>query len=117
MCVIHTTQVVWLGKPVTDSTWETAESLPTTLVQEYESGIVRDIQKESFTTGGQTVHTLSTVPVTRGEESTTKRLKIDLAEHDSLSSGYGKYLMCVYNMANSMLVKVITWLHLVTSLS
>ena len=48
-------QVIWLGRPIADSTWEPESSLPPSLVADYEAGILREIQKETFTTGGQTV--------------------------------------------------------------
>ena len=47
------------GCLATDSTREPESTLPPSLVADYEAGIVREIQKESFTTGGRTVHTLS----------------------------------------------------------
>ena len=76
-------QVVWLGRPIADSTWEPESSLPPSLVSEYEAGILREIQKETFTTGGQTVHTLSTSTT----ESNVKRPRTDLSEHNSTLSG------------------------------
>ena len=38
-------QVVWLGRPVAESTWEDAASLPSSMISEYEQGISRDVQK------------------------------------------------------------------------
>ena len=66
-------QIVWLGRPITDSTWEPESTLPPSLVADYEAGIVREIQKESFTTGGQTVHTLSA----SATEPNVKRLRTE----------------------------------------
>ena len=45
---------------MTESTWKPVESLPVTLVEEYEAGIRQDIQKDALTTGGQTVYTVLT---------------------------------------------------------
>ena len=82
-------QVVWLGRPITESTWEPEASLPQTLVKEHEAGITQDIQKDTLTSGGQTVHTLSTTRVQfKNVESIPKRVKTDPAENISDPSGY-----------------------------
>ena len=85
---IHTctgipTQVVWLGRPITDSTWEPESNLPSTLVAEYEAGIVREVQKQTFTTGGQTVHTLSA----SATQPSVKRPRTDVSEYTSALLG------------------------------
>ena len=40
-------QVVWLGRPIADSTWEPESTLPPSVVADYEAGIVQEIQKHS----------------------------------------------------------------------
>ena len=72
-------QVVWLGRPIADSTWEPESTIPPSLVREYEAGILREIHKQTFTTGGQTVHTLSA----SAREPNVKRPRTDLFEHNS----------------------------------
>lgn len=55
----YSQQVVWLGKPVLDSTWEPLSALPSNLVADFERGVQHDICTHSSTSGGQTVHTIS----------------------------------------------------------
>lgn len=52
--------MVWLGRPVTESTWEPAASLPQNLVDDYEKGIQHDVCQLSSTSGGQTIHAIAT---------------------------------------------------------
>ena len=54
-------QVIWLGRPVTESSWELASSFPDVLIQDYEHGIQHDLHQKSYTSGRQTIHTLYTV--------------------------------------------------------
>lgn len=44
-----------------ESTWEPAASLPQNLVADFESGITKEVERQSVTAGGQTLHTLATV--------------------------------------------------------
>ena len=83
MTVLMLMQVVWLGRPIADSTWEPESTLPSSLVRDYEAGILREIHAETFTTGGETVHTLSASV----REPNAKRPRTDLSEHDSSLSG------------------------------
>lgn len=87
LCV-HNLQVVWLGKAETESTWEPESSLPKVLVANYEAGVVSEVQRETFVTGGQTVHTLTTTKTTGSEtESNSKRPRMDQSETVSDPSG------------------------------
>ena len=52
-----------IGEATLATTWEMSSSLPKQLVDEFECGIQRDIIDEAFTSGGETVHTLSSKPV------------------------------------------------------
>lgn len=52
-------QVVWFNTATTKSSWESASSLPSSLIEEYENSIKGEIA-ESFASGGQTVHTILT---------------------------------------------------------
>ena len=54
---ILSTKVVWLGRPLTESMWEPETSLPQDFVADYEVGFLQEVQSETFTTGGQTIHT------------------------------------------------------------
>lgn len=53
-------QVVWLGTPATESTWEHASSLPQNFVEDFERGVQHSILQSSSTSGGQTVTAIST---------------------------------------------------------
>ena len=53
--------MVWLGKPAIESTWEPSSTLPPSLVADFERGVKHDICKQSSTSAGQTMHTISIV--------------------------------------------------------
>ena len=82
MFIVYT-QVAWLGIPVLESTLEPADSLPQELVEDFENGITKEVQKQSITAGGQTIHTL----LVTGALSSKKRAKIDPSNFVSNSSG------------------------------
>ena len=73
---------------MTESTWEPETSLPPVLVADYEAGFLQEVQRATFATGGQTIHTLSTTS-TKGmsEKLRAKRPKIDLSDNICASSG------------------------------
>ena len=48
-------QVVWLGRPIVESTLKHSTLLPSSLVSEYERGILRDVEKQPHGSGGQTM--------------------------------------------------------------
>ena len=62
-------------KKSSKSTWEVSSSLPKQLVDELENGVHRDLIDETFTSGGETVHILSSMPVS---QQSIKRLKLDI---------------------------------------
>ena len=72
-------QVVWLGKPDTESTWQPVSLLPSNIIDEYESGYCQKIGVDSFASGGRTVSTLSRTAVQSrshtDSSSATKRSK------------------------------------------
>ena len=85
--------MVWLGKPDTDSTWENASDLPSILISDYERGVKRDIGDNSFSSGGETFHTLSSCRVEdtmTPPPSKTRRITVE-----STSGGY-EYIQCIY---------------------
>ena len=83
--------MIWLGRSVTESSWEVASSLPDVLIEDYERGIQHDLHQQSYTSGGQTVHTLSTVrKVDETSPPEAKRRVVDTVQ--SSSSGYA----CAY---------------------
>lgn len=51
--------MVWLGKPLTQNTWEPATSIPSKLIEDYEKGINHVIySKLSSSSGGHNVYAL-----------------------------------------------------------
>ena len=54
-------QVVWVSTSTVETTWEQESNVPSKLIEQYEHGIEHDIE-ESFSSGGQTIDTLSTRP-------------------------------------------------------
>ena len=53
-------KVVWLGRSSADATWEPESTLPAHLIQEFEGGLHRSMEKSMFSSGGQTHTTIST---------------------------------------------------------
>lgn len=82
-------QVVWLGRPITESSWEPASSLPSDIIEEYESGIQRDVQEKSYTSGGQTIYTLlSARESNSAAQPHTKKPRLDKSTIESSNSGW-----------------------------
>ena len=75
---------MWLGDPNISSTWELASNLPSALVEDYERGIHYDISHESYSSGGETFHTIAAKSVQSEDERPSKRTKVDI---DTSSSG------------------------------
>ena len=73
-------QVTQISFSSSVTTWEPASCLPPSIISEYESGDQRDIAKDIFTSGGQTIHTVSSKITT----SSVKRPRLDLAPQTSL---------------------------------
>ena len=83
-------QVVWLGEPITKTTWEAATDLPVEMVKEYEDGLKRDIQEDVYISGGQTVCTLSSALKSLQPEAKKPCLQTSLT--DSSNSGYVTFI-------------------------
>lgn len=56
-----------MGRPIAECSWELASKLPSTTIAEYESGIEYDMEKQIFSSGGQTITTITSV--SRPEDS------------------------------------------------
>ncbi len=54
------------------TSWEPASTLPDSLIKDYEKGACGDVL-ESFSSGGQTIHTMSISP--SGDEPKSKKIK------------------------------------------
>ena len=53
-----------IGGTTANSTWEPASTLPSELITEYEEGVQRKLMDDKYFSGGETVHTLSSAPIT-----------------------------------------------------
>ena len=80
-------QVVWLGRPSVESTWEPQSSLPPALIIDYENGIKNEIHSEVVTAGGHTIHTLSTTSSSTENIPSPKRVRVELSDVTVDSSG------------------------------
>lgn len=70
---------MWFGDENASSTWEVASNLPFALVKDFEKGIHYNICHESFSSGGETYHTVSAKSVeTEDESSSRKRRKVEI---------------------------------------
>ena len=56
---IHISQIAQIDNGAVTTQWESASSVPNSLIKEYEKSISGDVI-ESHTSGGQTIHTIST---------------------------------------------------------
>lgn len=82
------TQVVWLGRPIAESNWQPASALPATMINEYESGIERDMEKQVFSSGGQTITTITSVTKQHSMQPQPKRPHRNPSAVESANSGY-----------------------------
>ena len=64
-----------IGGTAATSTWESASSLPSELIAEYEDGLQRELVDDSFYSGGETIHVLSSSPIT----PSAKRPRLDVS--------------------------------------
>lgn len=74
---------MWLGKPITASAWVSASSLPMHMISEYEDGVRREIVEEKFSSGGQTIHTLSSQSMQVLSGPQKKRPRIDMPSSET----------------------------------
>ena len=51
-------QVCRIGQTSAQSNWESAASLPSDLIQEYEDGLQREVVHSTFSSGGETIYSL-----------------------------------------------------------
>ena len=56
---VHISQIAQIDNGAVTTRWESASSVPNSLIEEYENAISGDVI-ESHTSGGQTIHTTST---------------------------------------------------------
>lgn len=53
-------QVVWLGRETCDVTWEPADKVPASVIDEFEKGATPSMKESIASAGvGQTIHTLT----------------------------------------------------------
>lgn len=56
---VHISQIAQIDNGAVTTRWESASSVPNSLIEDYEKAISGDVI-ESHTSGGQTIHTVST---------------------------------------------------------
>ena len=69
---------MWLGDPNISSTWELASNLPSALVEDFEQGIQYDISRDSYSSAGETFHTITAKSVQSADERPSKRTRLDM---------------------------------------
>lgn len=69
-----------------ESTWQQAQSLPAALVKEFERGVHCELHSDSVISGGQTLHTISSVQRC-DEESPPPIKRPSIGEYDTSTSG------------------------------
>ena len=77
----------WLGRPLTETSWEPALSLPSKMVEEYESGVKRDLKEDFSTSGGLTVCTLLSAVQSDDVEPNVKKTRFSINHNGSGTSG------------------------------
>lgn len=85
--VLNSKQVVWLGRSLTESSWEPESSLPKELVQDFEQGIQHDIHEDVFASGGQYLHTISTKRCESPEKPLQKKICLETSTIESSNKG------------------------------
>jgi len=88
--------VLWLGRPTTESNCEQASSLPQKMVEEYESGVKHDLQKDFSTSGGLTVYTLLSAVHCNSDDMEPNVKKTKFIIMDQELAGKFKY-RCIYS--------------------
>ena len=77
-------QIAWMTTSTVETSWEPALNLPVELVEDYERGTETEVE-EMFTSGGQTVATLSTH---RQDSSSVTQPQRKRAKRDDDGQGY-----------------------------
>lgn len=75
--------MVWLGKPITESNWEPVSKLPSSMVQEYENGIQRNICSSVSISGGHSLCTISATLQGDNTETVLKKPRLDIESSNS----------------------------------
>lgn len=71
-----TNQVLWLGKPELEVTWESAASLPPTIIEEFEEGVQPQVVKRTDVQYGQEKCVLS-VTTTKPDDIALKKPRLE----------------------------------------
>lgn len=79
--------MLWLGRPLTETSWEPALSLPSKMVEEYESDVKRDLQEDFSSSGGLTVCTLLSAVQSDDVEPNIKKTRFSVNHNGSGTSG------------------------------
>lgn len=74
--------MLWLGRPLTET-----GNQPSEMVEEYESGVKRDLQEDFSTSGGLTVCTLLSAVQSDDMEPNVKKTRFNINNNGSGTSG------------------------------
>ena len=100
---------MWVSTSTVETTWEQESNVPSKLVEQYEHGIEDDIE-ESFSSGGQTIDTLSTCPNLQPLQKRARR------DEDVDTNQSGRYGNIVYIFVHNHCTKVVVTLGQVSNL-
>lgn len=84
-------QVLWLGRPECNATWEPACSLPQKVVDDYETGVAREIELDTTSLYGHVCNTVTMSGKTL-ERSEPKKKKTERPSYNDLE-GYAHLSM------------------------
>ena len=72
--MLNKIQVVRIGEASSKCVWEPEASLPANIVAEYDKGVQRELVDEVYSSGGRTLHTISSQPLS----NPAKKPRVDI---------------------------------------
>jgi len=91
------TQVLWLGQPQCNATWEPCSSLPPELIEDYETGIAREAAVETKFAYG---HVVNTVTISKTEAHGEKRKRQERPCVENLQGYFMCTLLTLFRYSN-----------------
>ena len=77
-------QVLWLGTPECNATWEPSTSIPQNLIDHYEAGLTADVTVNEIVQYGHTSGTINVTYTNDEKPATPKRAKCERPSFESL---------------------------------
>lgn len=71
-CCVHTPQVLWLGHPKCNATWEPGPSLPQDLVKQFEESVGSEVRVDKQQLYGHMCSTVTVVPISPDTQKAKK---------------------------------------------